>query len=196
QYDMTEPGPGDKFINISPHATWRSSPMGLSGRDPVFYAQLASETGTFHRGSVEKIEDACLGCHGIGGQRQFAIARFAERQRCEPFGRAQVNAEPVDPKARRSHAAAYGALARDGITCNACHQMTLGEAARAQHAGDPQNACIAERQAFLTPDLKGFARTFTGSFYLDAPSVLYGPFENPKPVSMKNAIGIAPKHNA
>jgi len=196
QYDMTEPGPGEKLINISPYATWRGSPMGLSGRDPVFYAQLASETGTFHRGSAEKVEDACLGCHGIGGQRQFAIDRFAERKQCEPFARAQVNADPVDPQARRSHTAAYGALARDGITCNACHQMTLGEAARAQHAGDPQNACIAERQAFLTPELKGFARTFTGSFFLDAPSVLYGPFANPKPASMRNAIGITPKHNA
>ena len=48
QFDMTEPGPGDKLINISPYGTWRGSPMGLAGRDPIFFAQLASETETFH----------------------------------------------------------------------------------------------------------------------------------------------------
>jgi hypothetical protein len=196
QYDMTEPGPGDKLINISPYATWRRSPMGLSGRDPIFYAQLASETETFHRDSAAKVEDACLGCHGIGGQRQFAIDRFAASRRCEPFLRAQVDAEPLAPGARQSHAAAYGALARDGVTCNVCHQMALTEAERTKYAEAPQNACLAERQKYLTDELKGFARTFTGSLFLTSPAVMYGPFENLKPVSMKNAIGVAPEHNA
>ncbi|HVF59940.1 MAG TPA: hypothetical protein VNJ70_09055 [Thermoanaerobaculia bacterium] len=49
QFDMTEPNPhGANLLNLSPYATWRTSPMGLGGRDPVFYAQLASETETFH----------------------------------------------------------------------------------------------------------------------------------------------------
>ena len=50
QYDMTEPDPqnGSQLLNLSPYATWRSSPMGLGGRDPIFYAMLASETETFH----------------------------------------------------------------------------------------------------------------------------------------------------
>ena len=30
QYDMTEPGPGDKLINMSPYATWRRSVTGLA----------------------------------------------------------------------------------------------------------------------------------------------------------------------
>jgi hypothetical protein len=196
QYDMTEPTPGDKLINMSPYATWRSSPMGMSGRDPIFYAQLASETEKFHPGSAAKVQDACLGCHGIGGQRQSAIDHFAANKQCEPFLRTQVDVEPLTPAARQSHAAAYGALARDGITCNACHQMALTEAERNKYAGAPQNACLAERQAFLTGDLKGFARTFTGSFVMTPPEVIYGPFENPKPASMKNAIGVTPEHNA
>jgi cytochrome c553 len=196
QYDMTEPGPGDKLINMSPYATWRSSPMGMSGRDPIFYAQLASETKTFHPDSSAKVQDACLGCHGIGGQRQFAIDRFAASKSCEPFLRDYVNAAPFPPHARGAHDPAYGALARDGVTCNACHQMALTEAERAKYAGAPQNACLAERQAYLTEELKGFARTFTGSFYMTSPAIIYGPFENPKPASMKNAIGIAPEHNA
>ena len=54
-----------KLINISPYGTWSGSPMGLSGRDPVFFAQLASEAETFHPSSVPMIADTCLGCHGI-----------------------------------------------------------------------------------------------------------------------------------
>jgi hypothetical protein len=196
QYEMTEPGTSGKLINMSPYATWRSSPMGLSARDPIFYAQLASESETFHRGSSAKVQDVCLGCHGVGGQRQLAIDHFTASKRCEPFLRTQVDAEPLGPATRQSHAAAYGALARDGVTCNACHQMALTEAERSKYTDAPQNACVAERQAFLTPDFKGFARTFSGSFFLASPAVVYGPFENPKPMSMKNAIGIAPEHNA
>jgi hypothetical protein len=196
QYDMTEPGPRDKLINISPYATWRRSPMGLSGRDPIFYAQLASETETFHPASSAKVQDVCLGCHGIGGQRQFAIDRFAASKRCEPFLRDYVNAVPFPSSARGAHGPAYGALARDGVTCNACHQMALGEAERTKYAGEPQNACLAGRQDFLTGDLKGFARTFSGSFYMTSPAVIYGPFDDLKPASMKNAIGVAPAHNA
>jgi cytochrome c553 len=192
RYDMTEPGPDGKLINISPYATWRTSPMGLSGRDPIFYAQLASETDTFHRGSSAVLQDACLSCHGIGGQRQFAIDRFAASKCDDKFLRADVDAVPF-PK--NDPAAAYGALARDGVTCNACHQMALDKTARAAHAREPQNACVAERQAYLTPDLDGFARTFSGSFFMGAPDVLYGPFPDPKQKSMKNAIGISPEHN-
>ena len=75
QYDMTQPGPDGKLINISPYGTWRGSPMGLAGRDPIFFAQLASETDTFHPEPESKatIENTCLGCHGIMGQRQHAI---------------------------------------------------------------------------------------------------------------------------
>src|SRR4029077_19484909 len=73
QYDMTIPAADDKLVNISPYGTWRSSPMGLAGRDPVFFAQLASETQTFHPQSSARLQDTCLGCHGIQGQRQSAI---------------------------------------------------------------------------------------------------------------------------
>ena len=34
---------GSSTVNISPYGEWRASPMGLAGRDPVFYAQLESE---------------------------------------------------------------------------------------------------------------------------------------------------------
>ena len=61
QYDMTEPGPDNKLINISPYGTWRGSPMALAGRDPIFFSQLASETQTFHPQSAPLVEDTCFG---------------------------------------------------------------------------------------------------------------------------------------
>ena len=75
---MTEQGPEPKLTNISPYGSWHKSPMGLSGRDPVFFAQLASEIETFHPESRTLIEDTCMSCHAVQGHRQHAIDSFAE----------------------------------------------------------------------------------------------------------------------
>ena len=203
QFDMTQPGPDNKLINISPYGTWRGSPMGLAGRDPIFFAQLASEIDTFHKDkdpdkdkkTSAMIQDTCLGCHGIIGQRQHAIDTRAKTGTCEPFERATVNAvpyPPTDPAAKLAH---YGALARDGISCTSCHHMVLGNKDSDKYKNEPQNACVGERQKRLNPNLTGFAATFTGSFFVGPPEELYGPFQEPKKKSMKNAIGIDPVHN-
>jgi hypothetical protein len=195
QFDMTQPGSDNKLINISPYGTWRGSPMGLAGRDPIFFAQLASETESFHPTSAAAVQDACLGCHGILGQRQFGIDTSASTGKCAPFARDTVNAVPFppgDPAARLAH---YGALARDGISCTACHHMVLGEKDSAKVHDDAQNKCVEERQASLNPGLTKFAKTFTGNFFVGAPDQSFGPFQDPKPKSMKNALGIEPVHS-
>ncbi len=209
QFDMTAPDPqsGDLLLNLSPYATWRTSPMGLGGRDPIFYAQLASETQTFHPTISPVVQDTCLGCHGVTGQRQFhvdGVRPLAAHRRgggagagddCTPFLREVADAVPWpddDPGARL---AAYGALARDGISCTACHHMLVGE-------GDgpaldrPENRCVRERQEFLNPGARGFARTFTGSFLVGPPEELYGPFAAPKVKPMENALGITAVESA
>jgi hypothetical protein len=195
QFDMTQPGTDTQLFNNSPYATWRGSPMGLAGRDPIFFAQLASETETFHREVSPFVQDTCLGCHGILGQRQFAIDTHAKTGKCEPFPRSTVDAIPYPPNDPVASLAAYGALARDGISCTSCHHMVLGEKESAAVQGDPQNKCVDERQAALNPGLTGFAKTFTGSFLVGPPDRLYGPFEQPKTKPMKNALGIEPAHN-
>jgi hypothetical protein len=196
QFDMTKPNPhGDDLLNMSPYATWRTSPMGLGGRDPIFFAQLASETQSFHPDVAGLVEDTCLGCHGILGQRQFHIDEHAKSNACPPFTRAMVDAVPWPDDNPTAPHANYGMLARDGISCTSCHRMVFGEKADAV-AGEPQNACIAERQAFLNPDNSGFARTFTGSFFVGSPSELVGPFETPKVKPMQNALGNTPVHDA
>jgi Cytochrome P460 len=196
QYDMTQPGPGNKLINISPYGNWRGSPMGLAGRDPIFFAQLASETESFHPDSPAMVEDTCLGCHGIMGQRQLAIDRRAETGACGEFQRKYVDAVPFPSEDNPFHRLAnYGALARDGISCAACHRMVLGEADTAKYRDSPQNQCVEQRQQAINPGLSGFARTVTGNFLTGPPDAMYGPFPDPKKKSMKHALGIDPEHN-
>jgi hypothetical protein len=196
QFDMTQPGDDTKLLNISPYGSWRGSPMGLAGRDPVFFAQLASETEKFHPAQSPFVQDTCLGCHGILGQRQSAIDNQMATGKCASFARQTLNAVSYPPSNNpvEQLAAQYGALGRDGISCAACHHMVLGKDA-AQVANAPQNKCVEERQASLNPGATGFAKTFTGSFLVGAPDRLFGPFQDPRPKPMKNAIGIEPVHS-
>lgn len=196
QFDMTMPDPhGEALLNLSPYASWRTSPMGLAGRDPFFFAQLASETETLHPESKDLIENTCLGCHGVLGQRQFRIDTFAETGKCADFSRSQVNAVPFPDGNPGAADAGYGALARDGISCTGCHRMALGEAA-ASAEQEPENACVTQRQDLLNPDNTGFGKTFTGSFLVGPPDKLIGPFDEPKVKPMENALGITPEHHS
>jgi hypothetical protein len=194
QFDMTRVDKNGKLVNQSPYATWRSSPMGMAGRDPIFFAQLASETQAFHPLWSAGVQDTCFGCHGVMGERQLAIDGHARTQLCEPFRREQIDAIPF--RSPNPGAAKYAALARDGISCTVCHRMALGSAARDKVHGEPQNACVAERQALLNPGLAGFAATFTGSFLLAPADVLYGPFADPKKTLMQHALGVTPEYAA
>lgn len=211
QFDMTKPDPhGDDLLNFSPYATWRTSPMGLGGRDPIFYAQLASETETFHPDASELVQNTCLGCHGIQGQRQWAIDAGdgaidggtddegtddgGTDDDCPPFLRTYAEAVPWPADNPSAHLAGFGALARDGISCTSCHRMLVGQ-------GDgpaldrPENRCVKERQDLLNPKNEGFARTFTGSFLVGEPDQILGPFESPKVLPMEHALGNTPIHD-
>jgi len=203
QFDMTEPNPhnGSQLLNLSPYATWRSSPMGLGGRDPIFFAMLASETDTFHPDESEEIQNICLGCHGITGQRQFGIDTFEEQgedqEGCQNFLREYVNAVPYPPDPQNNpqvHLAEFGGLARDGISCTTCHHMLVGQG-DGPATKEPENRCVVARQELLNPGLDGFAKTFTGSFLVGKPTELYGPFEEPKIKPMQHALNITPVYD-
>lgn len=200
QFDMTVPAPNDPslLLNLSPYATWRSSPMGLGGRDPIFYAMLASEVDTFHPTKGPEIQNICLGCHGIIGQRQYAIDTYDPATgECKDFLRQYANAVPYPPDPKKNpdvHLADYGALARDGISCTACHHMLVGEGG-GPALDAPENRCVEQRQELLNPGATGFARTFTGSFLVGPPDELYGPFERPKVQPMEHALGVTPAYD-
>jgi hypothetical protein len=193
QFDMTRPNPhGNTLSNLSPYATWRSSPMGLAGRDPFFFAQLASETQTFHPDSADTVQTVCLGCHGIAGERQFNIDTKSAGGQCSTFERSALDTLPWEGP---GHMAKYAMLARDGVSCTACHRMALGDRVTDTLLAAPQNACVAERQALLNPDNSGFAKTFTGSFLVGSPDSLIGPFDKPQTTPMKQAMGITPEEH-
>jgi Cytochrome P460 len=196
QFPMTVPATDDKLFNLSPYGTWRTSPMGLAGRDPVFYAQLASETDTFHRDFSAQTQETCLGCHGVMGERQFHIDDATASNECKPFLRPAMDAVPYPLDNRSARLSRYGALGRDGISCATCHHMVLTQQDMAKNIAEPQNRCVAQRQAFLNPGEKGFARTFTGSFVVGAPDHTFGPFDDPKTKPMVNALGLTPMKRA
>lgn len=105
----------DPTYNLSPYGEWRASMMGLAGRDPVFYAQLASEL-TLHdkKGLPVTIQKTCFRCHGVMGKRQHDIDNGGGD---EPFPAEYVMRWGKEPMAK------YGALARDGISCTVCHHI-------------------------------------------------------------------------
>ncbi len=111
------PGPPtSNSINLSTYGEWRYSMMGLSGRDPIFFAQLDTES-TVHsklkgkRNAPGFIQDTCLSCHGVMGQRQYHLDKGNGPRTL--FTRAQLN----DPSSQ------YAALARDGVSCAVCHHI-------------------------------------------------------------------------
>ena len=100
-------------VNVSPNGEWRYSMMGLSGRDPIFLAQLETER-TIHPkltgqpNAADFIDDTCLRCHGVMGERQYKI---------DTNGGLLTHTHLSDPNSR------YGGLARDGVSCLGCHKM-------------------------------------------------------------------------
>ncbi|HJZ81980.1 MAG TPA: cytochrome P460 family protein [Pyrinomonadaceae bacterium] len=141
-------------LNFSPYTEWRASMMGLAGRDPIFHAQLESEK-TMRPAQTGFFDNTCYRCHGVMGQRQVELDKH------QPFLHAMVYALPGDADAK------YGALARDGISCDACHRIAKEE------LGQPS--------------------TFTGQFKIDPPNVVNGPYDQLVTVPMKNAMGITPR---
>lgn len=99
-------------INLSPFGEWRWSMMGLAGRDPIFFAQLESEMNLYPERSSE-IQNLCLSCHGVMGQRQWHSDGHTEDFTLDKLF--------VTDPANLEHK--YGALARDGVSCTVCHQI-------------------------------------------------------------------------
>lgn len=144
-------------LNFSPYTEWRASMMGLAGRDPIFHAQLESEKA-MRPSQTGFFDNTCYRCHGVMGQRQVELDKH------QPFEHRMVFALPGEPDGK------YGALARDGISCQVCHRIAK------EDLGKPV--------------------TFTGQFKLDPPNVMNGPYDQLVTVPMKNATGITPRFGA
>ena len=166
--------------NVSPYGEWRWSPMGLAGRDPIFFAQLESEFAFFKTlgpgpgGKLTaQITNACVTCHGAMGKRQLDADSG-------PFGGDfQLSflkvANRDDPNFK------YGALARDGISCEVCHRNAPDQAPRG----------VSPLEHFL-------AKSITGHFKVTPADQLFGPYKDDEiaPYAMKTGLGVTPKYDA
>lgn len=203
-------GGGGKPVSISPYSMWSSSPMGLAGRDPIFFAQLESEqilhADLDRRASPAQkaalralIQDTCLQCHGNMGERQKAIDSQAKTGQCAQLARAELEVVPfpyTDASwPRQAKQASYAGLGRDGISCTTCHHLALDDQAR-KFADAPWNTCITQKQKSLNPTFTGLAATFTGTFPLGSPDTLNGPFQDPLTKPMQNSLRVIPEHSA
>ncbi len=170
-----------ELVNLSPYGEWRASPMGLAGRDPIFFSQLQSETNHLPE-MTQCIQNTCLHCHGVMGQRQQAIDTQSEGgETCEeifaipppegvPFGKPFALEQVTQWQDSPGVDSKYGALARDGISCAVCHHISD------EDLGDEAG--------------------FTGNFVTGPADEVYGPFTDNTVVTkpMEHAIGIEPRH--
>lgn len=161
--------------NVSPYGEWRWSPMGLAGRDPIFYSQMDSELAfakTLPTDPTTMIVNTCLSCHGVMGARQLDIDQPADQN----FSLSYVNlTDRSDPHFK------YGSLARDGISCESCHHMVR----------DMYPPGEAPLSYFLE-------NSITGRFLVGRADREHGQFEDHTLATwpMKNGLGITPTHNS
>ncbi len=143
--------------NFSPFGEWGASMMGLAARDPVFQAQRESET-LLYPSVAKEIDNTCYTCHGVMGKRQLSTdkpnALFTHQ----------------DFLATSGPMASYGALARDGVSCLACHRML--------------------------PNGLGTPESFTGNFKVGDPKTVFGPYKDVVSFPMKNSVDMTPRHGS
>ncbi len=166
-------------LNVSPYGEWRWSPMGLAGRDPVFFSQLESEMSMLkdmlgeEKGEFfgSQVVNTCLTCHGAMGKRTFDMDNGVAGEYWSQesvFDKDWVYiTDPTDPRAK------YAALARDGISCTVCHHQVE----EYDSIGD-----------FL-------ANSITGQFKIGPPDEIYGPYEDVITKPMEHSTGLTPKYD-
>jgi len=167
-------------VNVSPYGEWRWSPMGLAGRDPIFFAQLESEFAYFdtlpsprREELTTMVRNACLTCHGAMGKRQLDT---------DNGGKGDFQLSYLQITDRSDPHFKYGALARDGISCQVCHR----------------NASDQAPPPGVTPLEYFLKNSITGHFQISKPDELYGPFKDDEisPYTMQTGTDIKPEFNA
>ena len=211
----TGPNYGDGY-NVSPYGEWRWTPMGLAGRDPIFFAQLESELallaadatrGLFPsqelRTTQQAVVNTCVSCHGAMGQRQLAIDARANKPGIE-----DANFYYPDYVLLTDPLTAAQQKAQQATMVNGLHgphsvspYQRYGNLARegisctvCHHLNPPSQwtDTMHDNQklaAFLL-------HSTTGVFPYSPPNTLNGPFADVKTKPMENALGLTPQHHA
>ena len=189
-FGTKQPDRSTPVMNVSPFGEWRWSPMGLAGRDPIFYAQLDSEIAfvkSFFKDDpakvaekIKTINNTCFKCHGVMGKRRLDDDHGGpDKGDFDPnlvFATYDSNAGVNDKQAY-----VYGGLARDGVSCMVCHRIVQDKPSQSEP--DPFVSFLKNK--------------ITGNFTTGSPGEIFGPFEDKEIVvdPMNNAMGIKPKHD-
>ena len=155
---------GIDSINVTPYGEWQGSMMAMSGRDPIFRAQVEWEAAAFSETApAQRVTQLCLSCHSVMGERTDPkLATSLEATYAFPN---VANNTHSDAERRKFE---YAALARDGVSCTVCHH-------------------VAE-EGLGTP------ATFTARFETGPADELYGPFSDVKTLPMQRALKVTPTH--
>lgn len=164
------------YANYSPFAEWSVSLNALAARDPVWHA--AVETERILRPHLADFTDnACFSCHGPMGVRQLGLDTGNSSRL---FTIDMFYASGASPLAK------YGALARDGVSCTTCHNVSAKGLGK-----DPVFEFFEDGRTKNLPAQK--LNTYTAQFEIDQPITMWGPFgEDPSQLhaeTMKQALG-------
>ena len=192
QFDMTEPG------RRACCATFRPTAPGAARRWdwPAATRSSSRSLPAKPRNSIPRRRpssrtpaSAATACWASASSRSTAAD-------CNSFTRAMVDAMPYpadDAEAK------WAPLRRAGARRHFLRRLPSHGARReGQRRVQERPAEQMRRRAAGASSIRGLtelAKTFTGSFFVGPADRLYGPFEEPKIKSMKNAIGIEPAHN-
>lgn len=137
--------------NVSPVLLWRSSMMANAARDPYYLAVVAEELARAPS-DVAEIETLCTRCHAPAGSEEAGTS-------------AHLTFDELTAGTSKT-----AMLARGGVTCTLCHQIT-----EANLAGDG---------------------AFTGKFSIDYQRKIYGPYTNPNTSPMMLIVNYEPTYGA
>jgi len=131
------------LANWSQYGDWSANIMRLATRDPIWQAQIETETNKHPFADPAVLQDVCFSCHGEMGERQLKFDHGPQQTYCTDLFYATVpgylsddergkpyeftgDCEPIEDKPigeNQALYAKYGSLARDGVSCETCHRI-------------------------------------------------------------------------
>jgi len=133
---------------VAPFGLWQTSMMAHASRDPLWQAYVSAEINATPS-KKDAIEQKCSSCH----------APMAMPVPASPAGQLLTYLHDNGP---------LGSLARDGVSCTLCHQITATRL--------------------------GTVESFNGGYVLGHARAIFGPYADPMVNPMKMVSGYTPVH--
>lgn len=218
---FAKPDGHDQWLaNWSMYGDWNATIMRLAARDPIWQAQIETETSVHEWADPKVIQDVCFSCHGEMGERQLKLDHGNDQTFCTDVFYATIpgylsenqqgasypftgDCEPIKGKPIAEHQglyAKYGSLARDGVSCETCHRIgPPGKAGRWDGKsyevfyGKKDTFNVAERQTGKNSNVP-VEYEFTATFDVDLDNIMTpDPVSDldPVPMATQDALAIA-----